>query len=318
MNDSKITELFQQARQHLKSREISKAIETYQRIINIKPADKKAHTGIAAAYFQLKQYPAAINHFEELARLVPAEVAPLINMGAIYNRMGEYKQALNVLRKAIQKDKKSADAFYNMGIAHKGLNQLSMAVTAYKQAIVFAPELVDAHFNLGNVYLEMKNHTQAHASFTRSLEISPQFKKAVNALKKLDIETEKQKETQNSNPFGRLVNESTLRKKDSTVPTRKLSTEERAKDRRELHHLCTELKEAAHTIAEDLKKGIAPSLLNLNRCISQGEKHYSELEVANLNFQKKVNTLNNMRKLLKHRILELRAHEEFVNSINLK
>jgi len=315
MSDSKIAELLQQARQHLKAREITKAIEVYQRIIHIKPTDKKAHTGIAAAYFQLKQYPDAISHFEELTRLSPAEASPYINMGAIYNRMGEYKQALSVLRKAVQKDKKSADAFYNMGIAHKGLNQLSMAATAYKQAIAFDPEMVDAHFNLGNVYLEMKNRTQAHLSFSRSLEISPRFEKAVNALKILDIETEKEK--QNINPFGRLVTESTLRKKDMSVSTRKLSSEERKKDRREIHTLCEEMREAAQSIVENLKKGVTPTLLILNRCISQGEKHYSELDVANQEFQKKVKTLSDMRKLLKHRILELRAHEEVVNSINL-
>lgn len=313
--DSNITELFQQARQYLKKRQIDDAIEAYQRIISIKPSEKKAHSGIAAAYFQLKQYQDAIKHFEELTRLSPAEASPYINMGAIYNRMGEFKQALSVLRKAVQKDKKSADAFYNMGIAHKGLNQLSMAVTAYKQAIVFDPEMVDAHFNLGNVYLEMKNLTQAHLSFTHTLEIAPHFKKAANALKNLDTETEKEK--QNFNPFGRLVDESSLRKKDISTSIQDLSPEERKKDRQEIHDLCDEIKDAAHAVVDDLKKGFTPSLLHLNRCISQGEKHYSELEEANDKFRKKVKSLNSMRKLLKNKMLELRAHEELVNTIDM-
>ncbi|QDT42943.1 TPR repeat-containing protein YrrB [Gimesia alba] len=315
MSDSKITELFQQARKQIKDRNISQAVEIYQRILSIKPAEKKAHAGIAAAYFQLKQYQDAIKHFEQLARLSPADASPYINIGAIYNRMGEYKQALNVLRKAVQKDKKSADAFYNMGIAHKGLNQLSMAVTAYKQAIVFDPDMVDANFNLGNVYLEMKNHTQAHSSFSRTLELSPHFKKAINALKKLDIETTKEK--QNFNPFGRLVDETSLRKKDTSISTKQLSVEERLKDRGEIHQLCEEIKEVSSSIVDDLKKGFTPNLLNLNRCISQGEKHYSELAEANENFQKTVKTLSDMRKLLRHRVLELRAHEELINSIGL-
>ncbi len=312
MNDSKINELFQQARLLQKSREIKKAIEVYLRILSIKPADKKAHVSIATAYFQLQQYPEAIKHFEEVTRLAPTDASPYINMGAIYNRMGEYKQALNVLRKAIQKDKKSADAFYNMGIAHKGLNQLSMAVTAYKQAIVFDNEMVDAHFNLGNVYLEMKNHTQANSSFTRALEISPGFKKARNALNILDAESVKAKAK--LSPFGRLVDESMLRKKGASVSTCDLSVEERENDRREIHKLCGEITEITHTIVEDLKKGVTPGLLNLNRCISQGRKHYSELDVVYSAFQKKVKSLTDMRKLLKHRMLELSSHEELINS----
>lgn len=312
MSDSKITELYQQARLLQKSREIEKAIEIYQRILSTIPAEKKAHVAIATAYFQLQQYPQAIKHFEEMTRLAPMDASPYINMGAIYNRMGEYKQALNVLRKAVQKDKKSADAFYNMGIAHKGLNQLSMAVTAYKQALVFDDKMVDAHFNLGNVYLEMKNHTQAHSSFSRALEISPGFKKAINAMKILDAETVKEKE--NMSPFGRLVDESALRKKGEIVSTRDLSTEERESDRREIHKLCDEITEITHTIVDDLKKGVNPGLLNLNRCISQGEKHYSELDEAYSTFQKKVKSLNDMRKLLKHRMLELRSHENLINS----
>ncbi|WP_417383509.1 tetratricopeptide repeat protein [Gimesia sp.] len=316
MSDSKISELYQQARALQKSHEIEKAIEIYERILNTKPADKKAHVAIATAFFQLQKYPEAIRHFEELTRLAPLDASPYINMGAIYNRMGEYKQALNILRKAVQKDKKSADAFYNMGIAHKGLNQLSMAVTAYKQALVFNHDMVDAHFNLGNVYLEMKNHSQAHSSFTQALEISPGFKKARNALKILEAESVKEQE--NKSPFGRLVDESTLRKKGARVSTRALNAEERANDRREIHKLCDEITEITHTIVDDLKKGVNPGLLNLNRCISQGEKHYSELDEAYTVFQKKVKSLTDMRKLLKHRMLELSSHEELMkpNSAN--
>ena len=316
MNGSKIAGLYQQARQSLKERKINEAIETYQRIISIKPSEKKAHTAIAAAYFQLKQYPEAIDHFNALTRLSPADASPYINMGAIYNRMGEFKYALSALRKAVQKDKRSADAFYNMGIAHKGLNQLSMAVTAYKQAIAFDPEMVDAHFNLGNVYLEMKNHTQAHLSFTRALEISPKFKKASNALKILDAETTKEKK--NYNPFGRLVDETSLRKKNVTVTTRQMSDEERVADRKKIHKLCEEIREISESIVRDLKKGVTPGLLNLNRCISQGEKHYSELEDVNAAFQKKIRSLTEMRKVLKQRMLELRAHEELVNTIGME
>ncbi|MBN71939.1 MAG: hypothetical protein CME32_21990 [Gimesia sp.] len=237
-------------------------------------------------------------------------------MGAIYNRMGEYRQALDVLRKAVHKDKKSADAFYNMGIAHKGLNQLSMAVTAYKQAITFDPDMVDAHFNLGNVYLEMKNHTQAHMSFSRALEITPSFKKAINALKLLEVETTKEKA--GFNPFGRLVDESTLRKKNVSIATRDITEEEREIDRRDLHKLCEEVQVAAESIIRDLKTGVTPSILNLNRCISQGAKHYSELAQVNEDFQRKLKTMNDMRKLLKHRMLEIRAHEELMNTIDMQ
>lgn len=316
MNGSKITELYQQARQFLKERKLNEAIEVYQRIISFKPSEKKAHTGIAALYFQLKKYPEAIEHFQELARLSPAEASPYINMGAIYNRMGEYKQALNTLRKAVQKDKKSADAFYNMGIAHKGLNQLSMAVTAYKQAISFEPEMVDAHFNLGNVYLEMKNHSQAHLCFVRALEIAPQFKKAVHALKVLDNETNKEK--QNFNPFGRLVDETALRKKNVSAVTSQMTDDERETDRRQLHQLCDQIQEVTEGIVKDLKSGVTPAILNLNRCISQGEKHYAELADVNQTFQKKVKSMNQLRKQLKKRMLELRAHEELMNTISME
>ncbi len=316
MKGSNLTELYQQARQLLKERKVNEAVEIYQRIIGTKPTEKKAHTGLATVFFQLKKYPEAIEHFKTLSRLSPADASPYINMGAIYNRMGEYRQALDVLRKAVHKDKKSADAFYNMGIAHKGLNQLSMAVTAYKQAITFDPDMVDAHFNLGNVYLEMKNHTQAHMSFSRALEITPSFKKAINALKLLDVETTKEKA--GLNPFGRLVDESTLRKKNVSIATRDITEEEREIDRKELHKLCEEVQVAAESIIRDLKTGVTPSILNLNRCISQGAKHYSELAQVNEDFQKKLKTMNDMRKLLKHRMLEIRAHEELMNTIDMQ
>ena len=316
MKGSNLTELYQQARQLLKERKVNEAIEIYQRIISTKPTEKKAHTGLATVFFQLKKYPEAIDHFKTLCKLSPADASPYINMGAIYNRMGEYRQALDVLRKAVQKDKKSADAFYNMGIAHKGLNQLSMAVTAYKQAIAFDPNMVDAHFNLGNVYLEMKNHTQAHMSFSRALEITPSFKKAINALKLLEVESTKEKA--GFNPFGRLVDESTLRKKNVSIATREITEEEREVDRKELHKLCEEVQVIAESIIRDLKTGVTPSILNLNRCISQGAKHYSELDQVNEDFQKKLKSMNDMQKLLKHRMLEIRAHEELMNTIDMQ
>ena len=75
---------------------------------------------------------------------------------------------------------------------------------------------------------------------------------------------------------------------------------------------------AAESIIRDLKTGVTPSILNLNRCISQGAKHYSELAQVNEDFQKKLKTMNDMRKLLKHRMLEIRAHEELMNTIDMQ
>uniref|UniRef100_UPI00262E4DE2 hypothetical protein n=1 Tax=uncultured Gimesia sp. TaxID=1678688 RepID=UPI00262E4DE2 len=157
--------------------------------------------------------------------------------------------------------------------------------------------------------------TQAQLSFSKSLEISPEFQKAINALKKLDEESEKSK--QKINPFGRLVNESTLRKKDITISSRKLTAEEREKDRRELHSLCEEVKEISQLIVGDLKKEVVPSLLNVNRCISQGEKHYSELDESNNQFLDRVKIMREVRKQLKKKMLEIRAHEELVNTTTL-
>ncbi|MBN71938.1 MAG: hypothetical protein CME32_21985 [Gimesia sp.] len=82
MKGSNLTELYQQARQLLKERKVTEAVEIYQRIIGTKPTEKKAHTGLATVFFQLKKIPGSDRALQNSLQAFPGRCLSLHQHGS--------------------------------------------------------------------------------------------------------------------------------------------------------------------------------------------------------------------------------------------
>ena len=302
-----------EARSLLKQKDYDKAIPSFEKAIEKNPHDMVAHDGLGMSYFSSGNLEKAAEQFERIMRIEPTRNNVLINLGAIYNKLGDYNKAIASLQKGLQRNRNCVEGYYNLGIAQRALKQNGMAVSAYKEALRVNPEMAEAHVNLANIYLDMKNNRQAVFHYEKALEIKPGFKRAEEGIVAANKAIDDMKNS--ASPFGRLVDVGKTVAKSVPKVQRQLTNEERLQDRKEIFERGNLIVDAAEDLAMHLAEEFEIDLLELNRAVSQGVDEAPQAMIESFqNFQKSVTKSRRLRKELKRRVLELRAHEETMNT----
>ena len=259
-----------------------------------------------------------MEHYQKLTLLQPTESRNYTNLGAVYNQMGEFNKAIEVLRKAIQNDKKSAESYYNLGVAEKNLKRWQPAISAYREAIRLNPKLAEAFQNLANLYVETSNLAMAIMNYKKAIEIRPDFEKARKGLEKAERANNQARMA--INPFGRLVDTETHQVNSGPVVSREMSDAERYEDRYAIKQITDEIERISKENLEFLRQTLEPAILDLQRTMSEGSKAQVPLIDVADTYEAATRNWLDLRKALKRKILELRAHEELVNApeVNLQ
>jgi tetratricopeptide (TPR) repeat protein len=304
------------AQRHVRHQDYAAGVAQFQQVLAQDTSNIPALEGLAAAEFLAGNLAEAAKHFTHITRLDFRNGKALINLGAVYNRMGEYRQAADVLRRAIQREKKSAEGYYNLGIAQRQLGQKTLAINAYREAVRLDPRMAEAHSNLANLYLEMNSTKQAVEHFRKALEISPDFDRARRGL--AAAEQAQAVAKQSISPFGRLVDTARTGARGATRVVRVLSDTERIQDRRQLHELSVKTRAMTKAFLNFCRDELEPSLLALSRAVAQGvEKNRPGIARAFEALEAACERADVLRRAMKRAVLEVRAHEELVNTPEL-
>lgn len=312
MGQAEVDALCKLARDCLQIQQIKQAKELYEKALAADVDCASAYEGLASISFAEGDYDSAITNYSRLILLRPTETRFLTNLGAVYNRAGEHQKACDILRKAIQRDKRSAEAYYNLGIAERKLKRYQMSISAYREAARLNPKMAEAFQNLGNVYVETANLPMAIINFKKAIEIKPDFTKARVALEKAEAASMSAKEA--VNPFGRLVASHSTQGNAEAGMVRELTDAERYEDRVKVKQISDEIERLSKGCLEFLKVKLEPAILELQRTMAQGASGQMDLADVAEEFHAAANQWSDLRRSVKRKVLELRAHEEMINS----
>lgn len=317
MSKSEVDSICKLARNCLQLEQSKQAKELYDKAIAKDVDCADAYIGLASIAYLDKDYPKAVEHFQKLTLLQPGDATHFTNLGALHNLMGEYSKAVEFLRKSMSRDKRCPIAYFNLGIAQKNLKQAQMAISAYREATRLDPKMVEAYQNLGNLYVETANLQLAIMNYKKALEIKPGFEKARSGLKKAEAAANSAKDQ--INPFGRLVDLKS-HQTSAAVPklSRELSDAERFEDRQEVRHISDEIERLAKGCLDFLKQKLEPAILDLQRTMAEGASAQVTLADVAEKYQAEVTKWEEMRKALKRKVTELRAHEELIVAPEVK
>ncbi len=310
-NDTR-SEALKQAQRIFRSGDFDAAVKAFEAVLQEHPCEIRAHNGIAAAYFQLGQFDKAKEHYTRVTQLELRSGSPWINLGAVLNAMEDFQNAVNALRKGLAKEKRSSLAFYNLGLAHAGLKQHAMAISGFKEALNIDPNSVDAHIALANSYEKLNNHQLALLHFQKAIEINPESRRARLGLQQAQDASEDAKRA--ISPFGRLVDVNNLGPKSHIAVNRELSIDERIDDRNCVRALAAELEAVAGACLTQITSALDPSVLGINRALAEGAGSPATVLAAFDRFRDAARECFELRKQLRRKVLELRAHEEVVNT----
>lgn len=97
--------------------DLDKAIESYNKALELKPEQASLHLNLALALANEKKIPEAKAELEKAAQLDPTQAGKAYyNLGAILINSGQTEPASDAFKKAMELDPNYADAYYQYGV----------------------------------------------------------------------------------------------------------------------------------------------------------------------------------------------------------
>ena len=156
------------------------AIEDYNKALEIDLKDATAYCNRGNAYGKLKQHVTAIGDYNRALELNPTYAMAYYNRGNAYGKLKQYKRAIEDYSKAIELDLKYADAYNNRGNAYDELKQYKRAIEDYNKAIELNPTYAMAYYNRGNAYGKLKQYKRAIEDYSKAIELDLKYADAYN------------------------------------------------------------------------------------------------------------------------------------------
>jgi tetratricopeptide (TPR) repeat protein len=104
---------------YFEKEQYDKAVESYQKALELHPRFSNAHYNLGLVYFQLGQKEKAVESFLQAALYNRKDPEPLISLGNFYLDENNLEEAFRYLNSAVRLDPKSARALYFLGLAYQ-------------------------------------------------------------------------------------------------------------------------------------------------------------------------------------------------------
>ena len=94
-----------------------------------------------------------------------------LHRGICYNRTGKYQPALKDLTRALGFYRENSDVYVERGIANTKLKLYSTAMTDFRNAEIYSPKNPKVFEFRGDMYNDMKNYDKAIEDYTKSIKL---------------------------------------------------------------------------------------------------------------------------------------------------
>ena len=133
--------------------ENQKAIEAYQKAIELNPKHSEAYNNLGNIYLSMGQSEKALEAVKQALNLKPNFVFAYNTLGTIYIHLNEIDKALEAYQRAIELNPHFSLGFYNLGVTYGDLKENQKAIDTYNRAIDLDPENELAYCNLFEIQL---------------------------------------------------------------------------------------------------------------------------------------------------------------------
>ena len=158
------------------------AITDYNQAIRLKPDYAEAYNNRGNAKDCLGQHVDAINDYNQAIRLNPDYAEAYNNRGVTKNGLGQHEKAIEDYDKAIRLNPDYALAYLNRGVAKNGLGKRDEAITDYDEAIRLNPDVAEAYLNRGVAKNGLGQHEKAIEDYDKAIQLQPDYSDAYGNL----------------------------------------------------------------------------------------------------------------------------------------
>jgi Tfp pilus assembly protein PilF len=145
----------------LDSANYNKAIEYYQKAIEIDDAYFDAYYNLGLAFSLILDFDKAIEYYNKAITLNDTIADTFFSLGFIYMEKQDYDKAIEMFNKGIIIDDTNEDVFFSLGFAYAEKQDSDKAIEMIKKGIKLKPNSPEALYFLGLLYQDKDNFTYA-------------------------------------------------------------------------------------------------------------------------------------------------------------
>lgn len=164
-----------------------KAIEDYNRALDIDPDQPSVHYDLAQTFRQVNLREQAVKEYQLATKYDPRMAKAYNNMGITLRELKHYDEAVQAFRKVIDVSPGYERAYNNLGASYAEMGRLDEAIATFKETTHLFPNYPTAYKNLAMAYAAKREPRLARDAMRLYTELAPQDAQARELLKKLEI-----------------------------------------------------------------------------------------------------------------------------------
>jgi Flp pilus assembly protein TadD len=137
------------------------------------PDNPNALNNLGLRYQKEGEHEKAIEQFEKALEIQPNNAASYNNLGISYGSLERFAEAERSFKRAIELNPEDIFAMNNLAVIYLRSQRLNEARSYALKALEIEPQYASAHFTLGSIYATVGQLTQAEQEFEAALKIEP-------------------------------------------------------------------------------------------------------------------------------------------------
>lgn len=155
-----------------RQREILKAIQAYQRVIELDPTYAEAYNNLGIIYQEIGDFNKALEAYQKSVEVNPRYEKAYNNLGILFYLKDRYDRSIEAFQMALAINSNNIESLINLGTLFKKQGQVDKAIECYQKALTINPLHGEAHYNMGLLYEQLENVELATSHYQTFINLS--------------------------------------------------------------------------------------------------------------------------------------------------
>jgi len=153
-------------------KEFSKAIQAYQKVIELDPTYVEAYNNLGIIYQMIGDVERAFESYQKSTKINPRYEKGYNNLGILLLLKGRNEEALEAFQKALAVNPNNIESHINLGILLKKKGEWEKAIESYRRALAISPLHGETHYNIALLYEQLENLELAISHYQQFIQLS--------------------------------------------------------------------------------------------------------------------------------------------------
>ena len=158
--------------QFYQQRELLKAIQAYQKVIELDPSHSEAYNNLGTLYQELGDLDRAFQAYQKSIEVNPRYDKAFNNLGTLLFLKERYEESIEAFQKALAINSNNIESHINLGVLFKKQGQFDRAIEYYQKAITLNPLNGEIHYNIGLLYEQLEKVDLAITHYQTFIQLS--------------------------------------------------------------------------------------------------------------------------------------------------